>query len=399
MPFHDLSVETACEIFLQADRTTPARLPDPKSIALVVTSVCKSWRNTAIFYQPLWMVYHVTGSALVKNGSTFLARAGNLPVYAILATGPLHNKWVYNLFTTRQVGLPSFPYIQCLIPCQGPSYFTINNGNWYNCPFDAAIDNVTLKAGFAHMLAQGIPPRVSRHARLDNATTLTLSVLTMDLGRCLAWMPNIIRLTLFPTDNWPGAFNSSNTTTPIIMPHLEHFTLTQSRQNEFYGGIIAPVLVTLELELGDSSGLELRHFDKMTSQISYISFSGLIFNLSPKVRHFPSMRNVTILRMDVFLEISGRPCPEGDLNPLKLLQLMKMDPHVLPNLREIHTNKVWFQKPLDLLRDMHGRDVRNPPLTLNIFYKCASPAEPIRRFSLIEGLITAKIVYLFRQYS
>lgn len=104
MSFHHLSVETACDIFIQADRTTYFCIPHPHSIPLVVTSVCRCWRNAALACQPLWKFYEIRGSNLVYNGSTFVARAGDRPVYVLASEGAsLLNKSVCSLFTNRTV--------------------------------------------------------------------------------------------------------------------------------------------------------------------------------------------------------------------------------------------------------------------------------------------------------
>lgn len=81
MPFHSLSVETACHIFIEANSTSRARLPNPRSIPLVITAVCKWWRNAAIACQPLWTFYLVDSSRLLRNGPLYLTRAGNSTIH------------------------------------------------------------------------------------------------------------------------------------------------------------------------------------------------------------------------------------------------------------------------------------------------------------------------------
>lgn len=104
MPFHSLSVETACDIFIEANRTSPAYLPDPRSVPLVVTAVCKRWRNVAIACQSLWTFYLVDGSSLLRNGPLYLARAGNSVIH-VHAPGRLSppNRQVYNMLTRHIV--------------------------------------------------------------------------------------------------------------------------------------------------------------------------------------------------------------------------------------------------------------------------------------------------------
>lgn len=105
MPIQDLSVETACEIFILADRSHRFYLPNPLSLPLVVAAVCKSWSNAALACQPLWKFYEI--STRFHNGSTFLARAGNSPVHVIVCKG-VFICHLYSLFTNRTVCALSF---------------------------------------------------------------------------------------------------------------------------------------------------------------------------------------------------------------------------------------------------------------------------------------------------
>lgn len=113
MPFHDLVLEVVCEIFLQANNVTLARLPDPRSMPVVVSSVCKGWRNAAIHYRSLWTSYQIEGSSLVRNGSLFLARAGHLPVYATILVGPPPSRLVYDMFSAHKVSYACLAHTCC----------------------------------------------------------------------------------------------------------------------------------------------------------------------------------------------------------------------------------------------------------------------------------------------
>ncbi|KZP07087.1 hypothetical protein FIBSPDRAFT_902323 [Athelia psychrophila] len=392
MPFHDLALEVACEIFRQADFATPVRLPDPRSIPVVVSSVCKGWRNAAIHYRSLWTLYKIQGSSLLRNGSIFLARAGHCPVYATIHGDPAPSRLVYNMFSSRE----------------GPSYISVDSKQWFYAPHaDFTIHEASLCGKVARVLARKDDPRldafIARHARLDNVKVLTLDgVQTEDMAACLSWMPKLVCLTITPIVR-SGVPEScpSIPATPINLPHLEKFCLALSPHNKFYGGIVAPSLLSLEFNLGRFHSLELRDFAAMIGQISSIALSGLIYNLHPTPHHFPTMENITTLRMDMTFQPYGPSCPQNDANPANILHMMKRDVTILPNLRQFHTNAVWYQNALDLLWEMHIPIPisQRPPPTLSIFYKCARPTDTIRRLDLIKPLMAAKIVYLFRRYS
>lgn len=213
-------------------------------------------------------------------------------------------------------------------------------------------------------------------------------------------MPKLIRLTIFPSiRHGVPEICPSIPSIPINLPHLEQFRLTQSPHNKFYGGIVAPLLRDLELNVGRSHGLELRDFTNMIGQISSIALSGIIYNLCPTPRHFPPMDNVTTLRMDISVQGYGVSFNQSNANPANLLRAMKMNATILPNLRQFHTNAIWYQTALNLLREMHTPAVQRPPPTLSIFYECGSPTDAIRHLEMIEELMADKIVYLFRRYS
>lgn len=287
---------------------------------------------------------------------------------------------------------------QSLTPIQGRSYISVDGTGWVDCPPQMLIDEVSLGRVSAHLLTLRIvadpPAFFAIHTRMNCVTTLTLHRVVMEqVAGCLAFAPNVVRLTIVPGSPLSRA-NITFPTTPIIMHRLKYFSLTQSSYDQFYGSIIAPSLVSLELEPGVSDGLELQHFANLTHNISYLYFAGQVYNFYVFGSRFPSLCNITVLRLDVFL----RSWPEGDINPRKLMSLMKLDPRILPNLWEIRTNKVWFKNTLDLFCELQQHDMQRPRLTLGIFYQCASPVEPIPRYGLVEDLIAAKIVYLFRQY-
>lgn len=165
-----------------------------------------------------------------------------------------------------------------LITFQGPSYFRVDSESWFHCPadVDATIQEATLCGKVGRVLARRHDPQlnafVARHVRLDNIQTLTLNgVRTEDVAGPLSFMTRLICLTICPTIP-PGSASicPGNPTTPITLPHLESLRLTQSPHNKFYGGIVAPSLLSLELNLGSSPGLELRDFTNMIGQISSI---------------------------------------------------------------------------------------------------------------------------------
>lgn len=215
-----------------------------------------------------------------------------------------------------------------------------------------------------------------------------------EVAGCLSWTPNITSLTIHPAGLRATVVIP---TPPIILARLEAFSLTQSHCNEFYASIVAPSLRSLELEPGASDVLHLHQFAEQTRTISYISFAGRVHELSSiytPVEHFPPMRNVTILRMDVSLN----HWRGGDVNPRRLLSLMKQHPHILPSLLEIYTNEVWNEDALDLLWDLQNRSTQSHRLGLSIYYSCDSPATPIPRVELVENLVAAKIVRIFREY-
>lgn len=277
-----------------------------------------------------------------------------------------------------------------LILGQAPSYISIRGLDWFDCPPQIPIDRLVCDRASVHHLLR------HSHTSAYNVTTLVLqSVRTEDVANCLSWTPNITSLEIHP--GMPNV-HATLPTARIVLSRLEHFSLTQSYHNKFYASIVTPLLRSLILEPGASENLCLRQFADQTRTLSYLSFAGRVQELSCvhfPVPSFPPMRNITLIRMDVFLKLWR----EGDVNPSRLLALIKQHPHILPNLLEIHTNEVWQKNALDLLREMQNRRTQNPRLGLSIFFSCDSPATPIPRVELVESLVVAKVVRLFRQYN
>lgn len=110
MPFRSLPNEMVCKILVEANHTSAFCLPDPRSIPLAVTLVCRWLRSVALASQSLWTFYIVEGPELLRNGHLYLARAGNSAVH-IIAPCRLSppNTEVFNILTRHTASRPSFP--------------------------------------------------------------------------------------------------------------------------------------------------------------------------------------------------------------------------------------------------------------------------------------------------
>lgn len=387
MAFHSLSVETACDIFMEANRTSPACLPDPSSIPLVVTAVCKWWRNVGIACQSLWTFYQIDGSSLLHNGPLYLARAGNaaIHVHALGRVSP-PNREVYNMLTRHVVRRPPSHHTSPLTPLQGPMTVNIRDV-WIRCPLQTHLAGLSINASAAAVLMHSISLDsnfFSTHAPLHQVTCLALAGVDTGLvARFIHLMPNIVHFTVVPATRFVVV--EPFEVAPITMPHLVHLSLASSKRDWFYGAIVAPQLSVLKLDSGPLE-LQLVPFRKQISNLTYLSLSGPIHRLDLTFRNFLSTDSLTVLRLDLL------PVVPGSDHPFDMLLLMRDHPDVLPNVRNIHTNTVWTRSALEVLRTL-----RQPRLRLSIFILCASGDQPIPGAARIQYLCEKGIVQVIRQ--
>lgn len=229
------------------------------------------------------------------------------------------------------------------------------------------------------------PNFFSTHALLHRVTRLTLTgIPTALVARCVQQMPSIKYLTVVPAPA-VGVALPLATTTPLVMLDLEHLSLVPSKDDRFYGAIVAPRLSTLKLEAAPSE-LQLVPFRKHISCITYLSLTGPIHLLDLTFCDFLNTKSLTVLRLDLLPVISTSDVP------LEMLVLMRRQPEVLPNLRALHTNAVWTRMTLEVLGTL-----RQPRLTLKIFISCVSENQTIPGLERVKYLCEKRVVRVIRQ--
>lgn len=394
MSFHNLALELACNIFIEANLTTRECLPEPSSIPLVVSRVCRWWRHAALSCQALWTVYSIQGPKLAQNGPLFLARAGKSLVYVVVDSGISdYTLESFNMFIARTVCNPRALSTVSLTLYQGPLSISIGQ-NWIHCPPQTNITELCLCAESANTLMRKTiqdPTSFSiNHASLRHVTRLTITVGdTLPFNQFIRLMPAIEHLTVHsPTKRTTPIRVPDLPSTPIIMPNLTHLRLEHSTRDFFYGDIVAPRISHLDITPG-SNDIQLYDFRKFLSVVTYFAVAGPIWYLQGHLRYFLPMHHVSVLRLD----LSRESWFDDHDNPEKVLGVMLRHPEVLPSLRQLHTNVVWKRTALDLLRRL-----QQPCLNLTIFYACSSPVEPLVGSERIEELIAQRIVSVIRQY-
>lgn len=384
MSFPSLSTEMVCKILVEANCTSPFCLPDPRSIPLTVTLVCRWLRNIALACQPLWMFY-IAGPELLRNCRLYLARAGNsvVHIYALSVVSP-PNPEVYDILTGHTVSQSFSLRDHFSLYRQGPVAISIRNV-WMRCPVQMHLTELFINAPAAKALMQSIsahPNFFSNHAPLRHIVRLTLTGVNMPLAaQFIHLMPAITHLTAIPPKTQPVM----SITAPIVMPHLVHLSLVSSPHDRFYGAIVAPKLSVLRLDFGRSDQALIR-FKNHISYVSTLSLSGRIRLVDLTFRNLLNPTSMTVLRLD--------PLPGGDSDlPHELLSLMHQHPAVLPNVRELQTNTVWSRSALEILGTL-----RQPHLTLTIFIACASPVSPFPGKERIQHLCKKQIVRIVRVF-
>ncbi|KAF7965560.1 hypothetical protein HWV62_42874 [Athelia sp. TMB] len=377
MPFHALSVELVQKIFVEANLSTPAYLPDPTSIPLVVSAVCPWWRAIAISCPPLWTFYHINQDALLHTGPIFLARAGNALVHMHTVTKLVPpNMKIYEMFTARKAPL------------------SISIGDmWVRCPPNAYIVKLCLENNAASALlhaASSAPASFfAKNASLRHVKELVLMSVYPDVvSRCATWMSNIRRLVVVPDSGF--RYLAHEPDTPIALPKLTHLVLSQSLGDHYYGSMIAPRLMSLDIRPGRAP-VALWDFVPLLPQLSYLSITGPIHSIHLCHPEFALMRNLQVLRIDV------KPFPSRtNDDPRRILLFIESDPHILPLLSQLHTNVPWSRPALDILRQLQC--TRPAGLPLMIFHICNSSDEHIQAPEYIQDLIQQQIVFIIRQY-